>query len=241
MLFGYTAAEMIGGPIEVLIPPQGRDEEAQLRARVARGLGVEHYETVRVRKDGTRGRRLRHPVADRGRRRQDRRDRHHLPGRHGRKRAEAKFQGLLESAPDAIVVVGADGLIRLVNRQTEVLFGYDAVGAAGPAGGAADAGSAAPPVTPASGAGFFANPSVRAMGANLELAARRKDGSEFPVDISLSPLETEEGVLVSAAVPRRHRAQAGREPRSWSGRSSWRRPGTRPWRRPASSRSSSPT
>ncbi|MEA2902149.1 MAG: hypothetical protein QOH36_2036 [Actinomycetota bacterium] len=53
VLFGYTAAEMIGGPIEVLIPPPGRDSEAELRARVARGLGVEHYESVRVRKDGT--------------------------------------------------------------------------------------------------------------------------------------------------------------------------------------------
>ena len=52
-LFGYTAAEMIDGPIEVLIPPGGRKDEAQVRARVARGLGVEHYETVRICKDGT--------------------------------------------------------------------------------------------------------------------------------------------------------------------------------------------
>ena len=52
-LFGYTALEMIGGPIEVLIPPEGRADEAQVRARVAHGLGVEHYETARIRKDGT--------------------------------------------------------------------------------------------------------------------------------------------------------------------------------------------
>jgi PAS domain S-box-containing protein len=51
-LFGYTAAEMIGGAIEVLVPPEGRDEEASLRGRVARGLRVEPYETVLIRRDG---------------------------------------------------------------------------------------------------------------------------------------------------------------------------------------------
>jgi PAS domain S-box-containing protein len=52
-LFGYAAAEMIGGSIEVLIPPEGREEEAMLRARAVSGLGVEQWETVRLRKDGT--------------------------------------------------------------------------------------------------------------------------------------------------------------------------------------------
>ncbi len=210
VLFGYTAAEMIGNPIENLIPPEGRDVEGQVRTRVAAGLGIEHHETVRVRKDGTAVdvSATLSPIED----------------AHGRivgiaticrdvtdrKRAEAKFQGLLESAPDAIVVVGADGLIRLVNRQTEVLFGWSRSELLGqpveqlmPTRFAAH--------HPGQRTGYFANPSVRAMGANLELAARRKDGSEFPVDISLSPLETEEGVLVSAAVrdvTERKRAEA---------------------------------
>jgi PAS domain S-box-containing protein len=52
-LFGYTAAEMIGSSIEVLVPPERRKEEADLRGRAARGLGVEQYETVRIRKDGS--------------------------------------------------------------------------------------------------------------------------------------------------------------------------------------------
>jgi PAS domain S-box-containing protein len=122
----------------------------------------------------------------------------------------AMYQGLLESAPDAIVVMGTDGFIRLVNRQTEVLFGYAREELIGQ------------PVErliperlaahhPDLRSGYFAAPSVRAMGANLELAARRKDGSEFPVDISLAPLETEEGLLVSAAVrdvTERKRAEA---------------------------------
>jgi PAS domain S-box-containing protein len=116
-----------------------------------------------------------------------------------RKRAEAEFEGLLETAPDAIVAVGPDGTIHLVNAQAESLFGYTREELVGqsvellvPDGVAA--GHAA------NRAGYMENPITRPMGAGLELAARRKDGTEFPVDISLSSLETEGGILVSAAV-----------------------------------------
>ena len=210
VLFGYTAAEMVGRPIDHLIPEERRDEEEELRGRVARGLGVEQQETVRLRKDGTPVdvSVTLSPIADAT---------GTITGIAAicrdvteRNRAEAKFQGLLESAPDAIVVVGPDGLIRIVNRQTELLFGYSRDELLGQ------------PVErlipdrfaarhPKLRTGFLADASARAMGANLELAARRRDGSEFPVDISLAPLETEEGVLVSAAVrdvTERKRAQA---------------------------------
>jgi PAS domain S-box-containing protein len=116
-----------------------------------------------------------------------------------RKRAEAEFEGLLEAAPDAIVAVGPDGLIHLVNRQAESLFGYTREELVGrsvdmlvPDG--VVAGHAA------NRAEYMKDPTTRPMGAGLELAARRKDGTEFPVDISLSSLQTERGVLVSAAV-----------------------------------------
>ena len=202
-LFGWPRDELVGGPLERLMPQRYRGAHVGHRSDyLARGLprtrpmglGLELYG---VRRNGEEfpveislspletevGRMGMSAIRDMT----------------ARRKAEQKFRGLLESAPDAIVIVDGRGQMVLVNTQTERLFGYPRAELLGQpveilvpeqfrGGHGAKRGA------------YFAGPNVRPMGAGLQLYGRRRDGSQFPVEISLSPLETEEGRLVSASI-----------------------------------------
>ena len=200
-LFGYARAELLGQPIEVLVPEAVRQAHPAHRQRYCsdpqpRPMGAGMQLAAR-RKDGSefpaeislsaidtaQGPLVAAAVRDVS----------------DRVRAEARFRGLLEAAPDAIVGVDADGRIVLVNAQTERLFGYrrdELVGQ--PVEILVPEAKRA--THPARRTRYLTDPQPRPMGAGMELAARRKDGSEFPAEISLSAIDTEDGVLVSAAI-----------------------------------------
>ncbi|WP_143229865.1 PAS domain S-box protein [Actinophytocola xanthii] len=116
-----------------------------------------------------------------------------------RENAEAKFRGLLDSAPDAMIGVDPDGRMVFANLQAEALFGYSR---------AELIGQRMEMLLPLHirkrhahhRESFAAHPRTRPMGAGLELSARHREGTEFPVEVSLSTLVTKEGRIVSAAI-----------------------------------------
>jgi len=200
-LFGYGRDELLGQPVEILVPEYARDvhpahRTGYLHDPAPRPMGA-GMQLAGRRKDGSQfpaeislssidtedGIVVSAAVRDVS----------------DRNRAEAKFRGLLEAAPDAIVGVSTDGTITLVNAQAERLFGYHRDELLGQ------------PIEilvpdrvrhrhPGHRGRYFTDPQPRPMGAGMQLAARRKDGTEFPAEISLSSIDTEEGQVVSAAI-----------------------------------------
>jgi PAS domain S-box-containing protein len=200
-LFGYTREELLGKPVEMMVPERFRGKHGghrdgffQSPRNREMGAGLELYGR---RKDGTEfpveislspleteeGTLVSAAIRDVS----------------ARKRAENKFRALLESAPDAMVIVNGQGSVVLTNAQTEKLFGYTREELVGK-----PVEVLVPDRLRGAHAGhrrdYSKAPRPRWMGAGLNLHGRRKDGTEFPVEISLSPIETEEGVLIASAI-----------------------------------------
>ena len=134
--------------------------------------------------------------------------------------SERRFRALLEAAPDAMVIVDRHGHIALVNAQAERLFGYARAEIVGqnvteliPERYRAAAPRAREGVPPG-------RPRRARWGSDLELFGRRKDGTEIPIEVSLSPLATDQGTAGDQRDPRRHRAQADRGRARSAGRTS---------------------
>jgi PAS domain S-box-containing protein len=197
---GYTADEIIGHNFSNFFPPEdierGRPEEV---LRITAASGRHEEQGMRVRKDGSRFlasvtfTALRDPA---GNLRGFSEFSHDLSKS---KEAEAKYRGLLEAAPDAMVVVNQGGEIVLLNVQAEKQFGYrrDEL-----------LGQKVKNIIPEGFAERLIADDLRSaedalaqqIGTGIELIGRRKDGSEFPIEIMLSPLENAQGTLVTAAI-----------------------------------------
>jgi len=200
-LFGYARDELLGNHVELLVPARFRDthpfhrKQYEKNPRV-RSMGAD-LDLYALRRDGTE-----FPVEISLSPMETDEDSLIIAAIRDiteRKRAEEQFRDLLESAPDAMVVVDQQGIIQLINSQTEKMFGYDR---------AEIVGRSMEVLVPRRfrkkhakhRVGYYVEHPVRPMGIGLDLFGLRKDGSEFPVEISLSPLEAESGLLVSAAI-----------------------------------------
>jgi PAS domain S-box-containing protein len=200
-LFQYKKQELIGKNIAILVPDEYKGENPNLLKRYfenpkSRQMGL-NKELYALKKDGTE-----FPVEI---------GLSPIETKEGvvalaavidisaRKQANKQFEMVVESAPNAIVLVKENGSISLINKQTEILFGYDRKELIG---------KKIEALLPdryvkhhvAMRDSFFANPQTRPMGAGRHLFAKRKNGNEFPIEIALTPIETNEGKVTLASI-----------------------------------------
>ena len=225
-IFGYDAAEVIGRPISVLAWPGEEGRIESFLDQLRRGERVDHFEVSRKHKNGEKivvslslspivdvdgqiigvakiARDITERKVAEERMAANAEELRVLADQSARARAEVlaerRFRELIENAPDAILQVDGAGNIVIANRTTELMFGYSRAELM-----SSGVDRLVPDVNRSQHAAhrraFAAAGVSRPMGHGLDLLARRKDGSKFPVEISLSPVHTESGVNVTAVI-----------------------------------------
>lgn len=198
-LYGYSAEEMVGQPIQRLVPEELESERSAFVSRLCRNEPVPSMDTARLTKSGRKVEVSLVPSLARG------------PAGEPigisviardvteHREAEKRFRLAVESSPTGMVMVRAQGTIVLVNAEVERMFGYTKEELLG-----ASIDDLVPERFRSPHAsyrhGFSEDPEARAMGAGRDLYARRKDGSEFPVEIGLNPISRPDGLLILASV-----------------------------------------
>ncbi len=198
-IYGFRKAEVLGRPVSMLAPAGLWGEARELVERLKLGEQISSFETMRIRNTGE-------PIKVSLSLSPIRNEAGDFQGTSRiarditeRKRGEEMFRLAVDAAPNAMVMVNGEGNIVLVNSQTEKMFGY-----------ARDEliGQKVNILAPhkyrdkhlAHESEFKRQPRVRAMGAGPDLYGVRKDGSEFPVEIGLNPIQTEQGAWVLSAI-----------------------------------------
>jgi PAS domain S-box-containing protein len=204
-VFGYSSDEAIGRRLDDLIVPHTLQHDGAAVLQQTLDYGLASYESMRRAKDGTlvyidsSSKLVRDADGGPEHILWSKKDVTAFKVLRDAKLVEARYDGILESMPDAIIMANAAGRIVLANGQAEGLFGY-------PRG--ALRGMLLEHLMPARfrsahmghRCGFASQPQVRPMGSGRDLYGLRSDGTEFPVEISLSPISTEEGALVMSAI-----------------------------------------
>ena len=205
-IFGYREAEMIGQSIMRIIPEDRASEEEKILESIRRGETVDHLETVRVTKGGRRVdisltsspiRDVQGRIIGASKIARDITERTRAAA--AVHRSEAQTDAIFDAASDAILIVDQTGTITSANRKSEEMFGYPRE---------ALLGQLLEMLLPerlrsrhiGHRASYFQNPHARPMGRGLDLVARRGDGTEFPVEISLSYIDTDDGLRALAFV-----------------------------------------
>lgn len=198
-LYGYTAKEIIGLSIDYLTPTDRKYETQQILTKIKEGKKIEHYETIHLKRNGSE---IKVSVSGSP-----------IKNASGKVIGAAsiireipfvtpeqkKFELAVEAAPNGMLIIDVLGNIKLVNEQIEKMFGYTRAELLGK------------PIEvlvperfrenhPQYREDFFKDPKARLMGAGRDLYGLRRDGTEFPVEIGLNPLQTDEGILVFASV-----------------------------------------